>query len=85
MDQSMISLVLAAAGIYFGLRNLRLLRNPDALRAYMQSSPKAAMWVRRYGLDRATELTRQIFLPLGLAVCAVITALGLWGLWKVYG
>jgi hypothetical protein len=49
MEALVLSLVLIVGGIYFGVRNLRFLQNEEALRAYMQTSPKAWIWVKKYG------------------------------------
>ncbi len=84
MEPLLLSLLLVGAGIYFGFRNVRLLRNEAALRAYVQNSPKAALWVRKYGLDGATKMTRESFLPLGLLVSAAMVGLGSWNLWRMY-
>lgn len=84
MESLFLSLVLIAAGIYFGFRNVRLLRNDDALREYVQSSAKAALWVRKYGIDGATKMARESFLPLGIAISAAMVAFGSWNLWRTY-
>lgn len=84
MEALLLSLLLVAGGIYFGLRNVRLLRSDDALRDYVRSSPKAALWVSKYGLDGAMKMTRETFLPIGLLVSAGMVALGVWNLWRMY-
>jgi hypothetical protein len=84
LEPLILSLLLVGAGIYFGLRNVRLLRNEAALREYMQSSPKATVWVRKYGLDGATKMARETFIPLGLAISAGMVAFGGWNLWRMY-
>ena len=80
-----LSLVLIVGGIYVAVRNLRLLQNEDMLRAYMQTSPKAWIWVKKYGLDGATKLTRQRFIPTGLVASGVMVGFGAWVLWRLYG
>jgi hypothetical protein len=84
LEPLLLSLLLVAGGIYFGFRNLRLLRNEAALREYVRSSPKAALWVKKYGLDGATKMTRESFLPLGLLISAAMVSLGVWNLWRIY-
>ncbi|UCV00955.1 hypothetical protein [Acidovorax radicis] len=84
MEALLLSLLLVVGGIYFGVRNVRLLRSEDALREYVQNSPKAALWVRKYGLDGATKMTRESFLPLGLLISVAMVALGGWNLWRMY-
>ena len=84
MEPLILSLLLVGGGIYFGFRNLRLLRNEVALREYMQRSPKAILWVRKYGLDGATKMARESFIPLGLAISAGMVTFGGWNLWRMY-
>ena len=84
MEPPLLSLLLVAGGLYFGFRNLRLLRNEAALREYVRNSPKAALWVKKYGLEGATKMTRESFLPLGLLISAGMVALGGWNLWRMY-
>lgn len=84
MEPLLLSLLLIGGGIYFGLRNVRLLRNEAALREYMQSSPKATLWVRKYGLDGAIKMARESFIPLGLAISAAMVVFGGWNLWRTY-
>ncbi|EER60555.1 hypothetical protein AcdelDRAFT_1892 [Acidovorax delafieldii 2AN] len=84
MEALILSLILVVGGIYFGFRNVRLLRNEAALREYMQSSPKATLWVRKYGLDGATKMVRESFIPLGLVISTAMVAFGGWNLWRMY-
>lgn len=84
MEALALSLILLVGGIYFALRNIRLLRNEMALREYVQNSPKAALWVRRYGVEGATKMVRETFIPLGLVIAAAMVGLGVWNLWRMY-
>ncbi|MBL0039854.1 MAG: hypothetical protein KA505_02875 [Xanthomonadales bacterium] len=79
------NILLLLGGLYFVVRNIRLLRSETALRAYMESSPKAVLWVRKYGLDGATKVARESFIPLGLVVSAAMIGLGAWNLWRISG
>lgn len=85
METVVISLVLIVGGTYFGVRNIRFLRNEEALREYMQTSPKARIWVKKYGLEYATKLTRQVFMPIGVVAACVMVGVGVWVLWRLYG
>lgn len=84
MEALILSLLMIFAGGYFGFRNIRLLRNEIALREYVRDSPKAVLWVRKYGVDGATKMVRETFLPLGLFISCGMVAFGLWGLWRLY-
>ncbi len=85
MEATLLAIALVAIGVYYTIRNIRMLRRHDLLREYVQSSPKAALWVRKYGVDGATKLIRETFLPLGTALSAGFALYGLWLLWRVYG
>lgn len=83
MEALLLNGLLVAAGIYFGARNIRLLRDDQALRDYVQTSPKAARWVSTHGVDRAVQMTRGT-LPLGIAISAAMLAFGVWNLSRIY-
>ena len=79
-----LSAILILVGLYFGARNLRLLRDNDALRQYISASPKAAAWVQRYGVDGAMKLAKETFIPLGLLMCVALIGVGLWSLGRAF-
>lgn len=83
-EATILSVVFLVAGIYFSVRNVRMLRNETALREYMQGSPKARFWVSKYGLDGATRLARKFFLPLGLIISFAMVGLSACNLWRLY-
>ncbi len=85
MEKLAYPLLILVVGLYFAYRNIRLLRDEKTLRDYMMNSPKAAMWVKKYGLERATEMTRTTFLPIGIAVSVALAGMGAWLLWRIYG
>lgn len=84
MNPLLISLLLVGAGLYFGIRNIRLLRNEAALREFVQNNPKASFWVKKHGLDGATKIARESFLPFGIIVSAGLVAAGAWNIWRIY-
>ena len=64
MNQALIiNALLIIAGLYFGIRNLRLLSNEDALRNYMTTSPKARAWVQKYGVEESIQIARRTTVP----------------------
>ena len=71
-------------GVYFGLQNIHMLRSETALRKYIGCSPKAAFWVRKYGLDGAIAIAREAFIPLGVLVSLAMVGLGAWNLWRIF-
>jgi hypothetical protein len=84
MEAILLNSVLIVGGVYFGFRNIRLLRDEGALRDYMQNSPKAAAWVSKYGFERATQMAREKTIPLGIAMAAAMVGLGVWNLSRIY-
>lgn len=85
METLVIALVLTVAGAYLTARNIRFMRDDQALRQYMQTSPKAVLWVRKYGLDGATQLARKTFLPIGTLASLAMFGIGVWMFWRMYG
>ena len=83
MEALLLNLLLLLGGLYFGFRSVHLLRNESALRAYMESNPKAAMWVRKHGLDGASKMARETFIPLSLVISLVMVLFGTWNLWRI--
>lgn len=83
MGALVLNLLLLLGGIYFGLRGVYFLHNESALRAYMQSSPKASLWVLRYGVDDATKMARESFIPLSFVISLAMIGFGAWNLWRI--
>jgi hypothetical protein len=84
MESTFLPLLIIAAGLYFGVRNLRMLRSEILLRDYIEASPQAAMWVRKYGVDGTMKLARETFLPLGIVVSVGFIGYGAWLLWNIH-
>jgi hypothetical protein len=84
MEAILFNSAFIVGGVYFGFRNIRLLRDERALRDYMQSSPSAARWVSKYGIERATQMAREKTIPLGIAIAAAMVGLGAWNLSRIY-
>lgn len=82
MEPILFPVLATLAGAYFLARNIRLIRDGAKLQTYIQTSPKAKLWVSKYGSDRTVELTKKYFLPLGLVMSAGLVGIGLWSLSK---
>ncbi len=67
-------------GAYFLWRNLRLFRNEELLKHDLSTNPKAEFWVQKLGFEKTLNLTKKVFLPLGLLVSAGMFSVGVWGL-----
>lgn len=83
MHPLLLPVLLTAIGAYFLARNIRYLRNQDALRDYVTTSPKAQHWLKLHGEEKTIELTRKYFLPLGVVAALVSLSIGLWTMWQV--
>ncbi len=80
MEQLLFPILAILAGGYFLIRNIIHLLNEEKMMVYLQTSPKAKMWVNRYGIEKTAILTKKIFLPLGSLVATVILGVGVWSL-----
>jgi hypothetical protein len=65
------------------VRNIQMLRDPEALAEYVRSSPKAKLWVKKFGEERAIELSRKYFLPIGTVAACFLAVAGAWSLWQL--
>ena len=83
MPEIFFNVVVVAIGVYFGIRNIRLLRDEEALRKYVQTSPKAATLVRKYGVERAMQMLKESNLPFGVLISVVLIGLSAWNLWRI--
>jgi len=55
-----------------GVLNLYLaskfLRDPKFAKNYIETSPKAWIWRKIFGVEKATKLTKSVFAPLGIVL-----------------
>ncbi len=77
MDTEIISFICIIAGTFFLIRNVRMLKNDEYLRKYLETSPKGKAFVTKHGIDNAFKKTRQVFLPLGILIAIVLILSGL--------
>ncbi len=68
----LLSAMLLVLSVFHGLFVFSMLRDPARLRTYVETSPKAFLWRKMLGVERAVELTRRVFLPLGAVVAGVL-------------
>lgn len=68
MDSVALPVMLVVAGaLNVGLAG-RALVDPAFARSYAESSPKAALWRKWFGVDKAAKLVRTVFAPIGLTL-----------------
>ncbi len=75
--------ILTLAGTYFLIRNVYYLRNDEALEKYILTTPKAKLWLKKFGQDKTMEYSRKYFLPIGIVVSLALLSMGVWGLWQL--
>lgn len=83
MHPLLISSILLFAGLYFLFRNIKLIRDSAELESYLATSPKAKLWVGKYGIERTTELAKKYFLPLGVIIAFAMVGIGSWSLYRI--
>ncbi|AFM11983.1 hypothetical protein Turpa_1335 [Turneriella parva DSM 21527] len=80
MEHSILPTALILVSSYFLIRNLIHLRNEDKLKAYLQNSPKASLWVKKFGIERTMQLSKRYFLPIGILFSLGILGTAIWNL-----
>lgn len=80
MEPSIFPVIATLAGIFFLIRNSIYFRDEEKLREYIQRSPKAKLWIKKYGVEKTMSFTKKIFLPFGIVVSCGLLGVGLWGL-----
>ncbi|MCB1642868.1 MAG: hypothetical protein KDI37_14145 [Xanthomonadales bacterium] len=82
MEVLIYSIFSLAAGAYFLVRNIRLMRDENALREYLSKSPKALVWVQKYGVEGAMRMARDSSLRLGLVMAVGLMVAGGYGMFR---
>lgn len=80
MESYVLPTVLVLAGTFFFIRNIIQLRNEEKLRRYLQTSPKAALWIKKLGVEKTVSLSKKVFLPIGCIISLVMVGIGVWSL-----
>ena len=76
MESTIVGALLVIVGAVTLVRNLLMLRDPTKIVAYVETSPKAALWRNKLGIERTVELSKRYFLPLGSLVSVGLIAVG---------
>jgi hypothetical protein len=80
MEQFTFPVLITLAGSYFLIRNISHIRNEDKLKHYIETSPKAKLWVKKYGEEKIILLTKKYFLPLSILVSLAMLGMGIFTL-----
>lgn len=81
MEALVVPLIATLAGGFFLVRNIIHLTNEQKMMEYLETSPKAKLWVNKFGMEKTASLTKSIFLPLGCLVGLGLLFVGLRGLY----
>jgi hypothetical protein len=77
MANYLYAIVSIIVGIVAFVIAVRLIRNPLYLRSYVERSPKAYLWKKKYGVDKTMELTKHYFAPVGIVVSIILILVGI--------
>ncbi len=75
---SIYALLALLIGLLTLFRIVRALKNPDYLKNYIETSSKAFLWRKIFGVEKTIELTRKIFLPVGLILSIFLIGYGIY-------
>lgn len=85
MEPFVFPVIATLAGGFFLIRNIMHLRDEKKLREYIENSPKAKLWVKKFGVEKTIDLTKRYFLPLGILVSCGLLGVGLWSILSLVG
>jgi hypothetical protein len=77
MVEGIYSVLLIGTGIVGLYFSTKALVNPTFARKYVETSPKVWLWRRHFGIEKTLNMTRKIFLPLGILISLGLIALGI--------
>ena len=61
------SILLTGIGILNLFLATKFLTDPKFAREYIEKSPKAWLWRKMFGVEKALKITKSFFVPLGIA------------------
>ena len=68
--------IILIVGIISLIRVARSYSNNEYLRNYIETSPKAIIWRNKFGVEKAMDITKKVFLPIGLVVSLALISFG---------
>jgi hypothetical protein len=77
------SIIIIAVGIYSLVMAIRFITDKNFGERYIRESPKAFIWRRIFGEEKAYKMTKKIFAPLGIAVSTGIIIMGIYYLVRI--
>ena len=76
MEFPYFALIALAAGSFFLLRAIVFLTNPEKLKSYLETSPKAAFSQNKFGPERTLQLAKTVFMPLAIIISLFLISVG---------
>ncbi len=70
-------ILLLGVGVLDLYLSVRFIRDKQFAENYVKKSPKAWLWRKLLGEERALKLTRKVFAPIGVAVGVILVLMGL--------
>ncbi len=77
------SIAIIAAGIFSLVMAIRFIVDKDFGERYVRESPKALIWRKLFGDDKAYKMTKTIFAPLGIAISTGMIMMGTYYLVRI--
>ncbi len=77
MAEEIYSLLLVGTGIVGLFFSILALVNPTFALKHVETSPKTWLLRKQYGTEKALDITRKIFLPLGVIISLGLIILGI--------
>ncbi len=75
-NSNIFAIFVLIVGIFYLYKIIRSYKNPEYLKKYIETSPKALIWRKKFGVEKAVTITRKYFLPLGFIVSIGLISYG---------
>lgn len=77
------SVALIAAGIFSLIMAIRFIVDKNFGERYIRESPKAFIWRKIFGEEKAYKMTKTIFAPLGIVISTGMLIMGVYYLVRI--
>lgn len=79
MVQNVIEIILPIVAGVIGLYTaIKFMKDPKFAKNYIETSPKAWLWRKIFGVEKAIEITKKVFAPLGIILSIALIILGIY-------
>lgn len=77
MAELLYSILLICVGALDLVYSIKFFVNHKFAKKYIETSPKAWIWRKLFGIKKAIKITRSIFAPLGIIIGVILIILGI--------